>query len=193
MQSVAIKISISGLSLSLLSFDLGEKFVNILLNSVLIPVKLVLGFSLPVTIAEYNPNSSKTYFEIFSYRYLAVSAKAVKIIIFLFSLFNGLSTFFFISSCNSISFLSLSVVILFASFKIFSSINLSASNSDSHFILSISFKCTLTFLLPIKTLSNLVSSISNSSTLKSSSISSKLFNFSKVKYIFQNFRNSYSK
>ena len=52
MQSVAIKISISGLSLSLLSFDLGEKFVNILLNSVLIPFKLVLGLSLPVRIIQ---------------------------------------------------------------------------------------------------------------------------------------------
>lgn len=107
------------MSLSLLSFDLGEKFINILLNSVLIPFKLVLGLSLPVTIAEYKFNSSKTYFEIFSYKYFAVSAKAVKIIIFLFSLFNGFSTFFFISFCNSISFLSLSVVILFASFRIF--------------------------------------------------------------------------
>ena len=157
-----------------------------LLNSVLTPFKLVLGLSLPVTSAEYKPNSSKIYVDILSYKYLAVSAKAVKIIIFLFSLFNGFSTFCFINFCNSTNFLSLSTVILFASFKIFSSITLSASNSDSHLILSISFRCILTFLLPIKTPSNLLSSISNSSISKSSTKSSKVFIFSKVPSIFFN-------
>lgn len=55
MQSVAIKISISGLSFSLLSLDLGEKLVRILLKSVLIPFKLVLGLSLPITTQRFFP------------------------------------------------------------------------------------------------------------------------------------------
>ena len=72
-----------------------------MLNSFLTPFSVVLGLSLPTTRAECTPRSSKAYFERWSYRYLAVSAKAVKTITFLFSPFIGFLILFSINFLSS--------------------------------------------------------------------------------------------
>ena len=115
MQSVQIKISISSVasgSMFALSFDLGEKLVKTsLMSDATTPFKVILLSPPPVTRAECIPNSLNAQALMFLYKYLAVSAKAVNTITFLFPGLIGLWIFKVILSFKSLSLPSLSEVI----------------------------------------------------------------------------------
>ena len=140
-QSVAIKISNSFdcvESIFALSFEIGEKWVRRVFKSLsfgksvdwFIPLPVIKQLSTPRFLAQR---------EILSYKYWAVSAKAVKIITFLFSPFSGFLIFDSMVCFRVWSFLSLLLSTWIEYSNNSSSFSISFWISCFHLILSISF------------------------------------------------------
>ena len=134
----------------------------------LTPFRFVLFLPLPDTKAAWMLYLPNILSAIFSYKYCAVSVKAVKIIIFLLPSFMGWASFSSIRILRSSNFWSRSEVISLAEVRIVSILSLSSTKASFHLIKSISFNRILISLSPT------IKSSSWSSSTSSKSFSSSM-------------------